>query len=259
MTGTATRVAWQLSYELDGITARGEFLRAAAESVGILLPADSLGWIAVRTRSGEAEVYGRGNATRPEVVAALARVASSHPMLRSYRDCPWDMTPRRMSDLIAPPAWRSHPVYAEAIPLLGDEHQHQATINVTPFRNGSWSGWSFLRARRDFTDDEMATAVLLQPVLMALNHASARAFGGAPLAPVPPQQAEAAGRIALTPRETRVLELLATGLTADAIGHICRISPRTVRKHLENIYAKLGCHDRLMAVRRAADLGLIWP
>jgi DNA-binding CsgD family transcriptional regulator len=34
----------------------------------------------------------------------------------------------------------------------------------------------------------------------------------------------------LTPREARVLELLAADLTADAIGHTCRISPRTVRK-----------------------------
>ncbi len=53
-----------------------------------------------------------------------------------------------------------------------------------------------------------------------------------------------------------MLELLAAGLTATAIGHACRISPRTVRKHLQNIYAKLGCHDRLMAVRRATELGL---
>jgi len=63
-------------------------------------------------------------------------------------------------------------------------------------------------------------------------------------------------RIGLTPRETRVLELLAAGLKATAIGHVCRISPRTVRKHLENIYAKSDCHDRLIAVRRAAELGL---
>ena len=61
----------------------------------------------------------------------------------------------------------------------------------------------------------------------------------------------------MTPREARVLELLAAGLTATAIGHACRISPRTVRKYLENIYAKLSCHDRLLAVRRARELGLV--
>ena len=261
MTGTDSHVALRLSYELDGITARAEFLCATAESVGGLLPADSLGWMAVHTRSGEAEAYGTGAAVRPEVIAAFARVAGSHPMLQSYQDCPWDITPRRMSDLMPLREWRSHPVYAEALTLLGTEHQHQATINVTPFRDGSCSGWAFMRAGRDFTDGEMVTAVRLQPVLMALNQATVRAFGRTDpgLGPPASRRAEAGERAGLTPRETRVLELLATGLTADAIGHLCRISPRTVRKHLENIYAKLGCHDRLMAVRRAAELNLIEP
>lgn len=259
MTGTDTRVALRLSYELDGITVRGDFLRAAAESVGTLLPADSLGWTAVHTRPGEAEAYGTGDAARPEVISALARVAGSHPMLQSYQDCPWDMTPRRMSDLIEPRTWRSHPVYAEALTLLGDEHRHQATINVAPFRGGSWSGWSFLRAGHDFTDEEMVTAARLQPVLIALDHATVRAFGHADpgLEPQARRRAEAVDRVGLTPRESHVLKLLATGLTANAIGGVCRISPRTVRKHLENIYAKLGCHDRLVAVRRAAELGLV--
>ena len=40
----------------------------------------------------------------------------------------------------------------------------------------------------------------------------------------------------LTPREARVLELLAAGLAATAIGHARRISPRTVRKHLERAW-----------------------
>jgi DNA-binding NarL/FixJ family response regulator len=61
---------------------------------------------------------------------------------------------------------------------------------------------------------------------------------------------EAAG---LTAREVHILELLAAGLTADAIGRHCGISPRTVGKHLENIYAKLGCHDRLTAVLRVLE------
>ena len=81
----------------------------------------------------------------------------------------------------------------------------------------------------------MATAALLQPVLIALNHASVCAFGSADRSRSAPQQAETAARLGLTPRETRILALLATGLTADTIGHVCRISPRTVRKHLKNI------------------------
>jgi DNA-binding CsgD family transcriptional regulator len=178
-------------------------------------------------------------------------------MWLSYRDRADDIAPRRMSDLIAPRAWRSHPVYSEVFKPLGVVHQ--VTVMVAPLQGGSWAGWGFGRSGRDFTDDELATAARLQPVLIVLNHASIRTFAsaGSDARTSAGERAEAVDRIGLTPREVRVLELLAVGLTADAIGHACRISPRTVRKHLENIYAKLNCHDRLMAVRRAADLGLI--
>ena len=47
------------------------------------------------------------------------------------------------------------------------------------------------------------------------------------------------------------------GLTATAIGHRLRISARTVRKHLEHVYAKTGQHDRLMAVGYVRRLGLL--
>lgn len=70
-------------------------------------------------------------------------------------------------------------------------------------------------------------------------------------------QSEARDRVGLTAREGDILDLLAGGLTATAIAHVCRISPATVRKHLQNIYAKIGCSDRLLAVERARRLGLL--
>ena len=61
----------------------------------------------------------------------------------------------------------------------------------------------------------------------------------------------------LTAREAEVLHHVGAGLTADAVAHLLRISTRTVCKHLENVYRKLGCHDRLVAVQRARALGLL--
>lgn len=60
-------------------------------------------------------------------------------------------------------------------------------------------------------------------------------------------------------REREVLALLATGAKAARIARQLRISDRTVHKHLENVYAKLGVHDRLAAVLRALDHGLLPP
>ena len=54
-----------------------------------------------------------------------------------------------------------------------------------------------------------------------------------------------------------MLGYLADGLTAEAIARRMSTKSTTVRKHLQNIYAKLGTSDRLGAVIRGRDLGLL--
>ncbi len=54
-----------------------------------------------------------------------------------------------------------------------------------------------------------------------------------------------------------MLLLLSQGLTAAAIGRRLAISHRTVHKHLEHVYAKLGTADRLTTVLRAQHAGLL--
>jgi DNA-binding NarL/FixJ family response regulator len=53
-----------------------------------------------------------------------------------------------------------------------------------------------------------------------------------------------------TAREREILEHLAAGLTNAQIGERLRISPGTVRKHLENVYAKVGVTNRTAAAAR---------
>ena len=45
--------------------------------------------------------------------------------------------------------------------------------------------------------------------------------------------------------------------TAEAIARALGMSPRTVHKHLQRLYAALDVHDRLGAVDRARALGLL--
>jgi DNA-binding CsgD family transcriptional regulator len=54
----------------------------------------------------------------------------------------------------------------------------------------------------------------------------------------------------LSPRELEVLELVAAGLTNQAISEQLYLSVRTVERHLSNIYAKLGVSGK--AARAAA-------
>ncbi|QNE35828.1 response regulator transcription factor [Leifsonia shinshuensis] len=61
----------------------------------------------------------------------------------------------------------------------------------------------------------------------------------------------------LTAREVQVIRYLTTGMTAFAIGSRLGISASTVRKHLEHAYGKLQCHDKVSAINRAREGGLI--
>jgi DNA-binding NarL/FixJ family response regulator len=65
------------------------------------------------------------------------------------------------------------------------------------------------------------------------------------------------GEIKLTTRETDVLEQLSTGLKYEQIAANLVISAGTVRKHIENIYAKLQVCNKLEAVRKARENRLI--
>jgi DNA-binding NarL/FixJ family response regulator len=56
----------------------------------------------------------------------------------------------------------------------------------------------------------------------------------------------------LTTRENEILELVAAGLTNAAIAERLWISPGTVKKHLDNVYAKLGVANRTAAAARIA-------
>jgi DNA-binding CsgD family transcriptional regulator len=102
---------------------------------------------------------------------------------------------------------------------------------------------------------EMALAERIWRVLVGLER-QARAYAAA-LRNASPAGREVASAIRLTPRERSVLGLLAEGLTAGAIARRLDIAERTVHKHLERCYSKLGVADRLTAVLAAQRLGLV--
>lgn len=108
-----------------------------------------------------------------------------------------------------------------------------------------------------------------EPIEAWLNH-RARRFGGNGSLPEPdvPLRIERNGsrlvvrRIGhtlllreedtlLTRREREIVDLLADGMSNGEIAIALTIAPMTVRKHLENIYRKLGVHTRTAAVARA--------
>ena len=61
----------------------------------------------------------------------------------------------------------------------------------------------------------------------------------------------------LTDRELEVLRLVSIGQSNEAIAETLVISIETVKKHLKNIYGKLGVHSRVEATNRARETGLL--
>ena len=64
-------------------------------------------------------------------------------------------------------------------------------------------------------------------------------------------------QVSLTKREVDVLEQTSKGLNYHQIAENLFISPKTVRKHTENIYQKLQVHSKLEAVQKAVKNRII--
>ncbi|MCL2534752.1 MAG: LuxR C-terminal-related transcriptional regulator [Nocardiaceae bacterium] len=77
---------------------------------------------------------------------------------------------------------------------------------------------------------------------LGLDGVTARALGERPLEESPASVPD--GATALTPRETEIAELVATGMTNKAIAEQLVISQRTVEGHVEHIREKLGFSSR---------------
>ncbi len=61
----------------------------------------------------------------------------------------------------------------------------------------------------------------------------------------------------LTAREIEILDYIAAGKSYTVIAEALFISPKTVRKHIENIYKKLQVHNKVEAIQLAQRHGML--
>jgi LuxR family transcriptional regulator, maltose regulon positive regulatory protein len=111
---------------------------------------------------------------------------------------------------------------------------------------------------RTFADKGVALADLIEEAAPGhagpeYTHRLLEAFGRERMAS-PPVQALLEP---LSDREVEVLRLISTGLSNADAGRRLYIAPSTVKKHLENIYSKLGTRNRTQAIARARELGVL--
>lgn len=184
---------------------------------------------------------------RDELIEWTAtRAAREHPLLRFYLQ-----TGRRVPlQIVDVPERIAGPRIAGGWSEIGRDvgAAHQLSL---PLRLGPGRHRAFVLGRPDvFGAQEMELAHLLWRLLTALDRQRATLTRAGP-------EPDVAAALRLTPRQEAVLALLADGHTAAAIGRRLLIAERTVHKHLEHLYARLGVTDRLAAVLRARDVGLL--
>jgi DNA-binding CsgD family transcriptional regulator len=135
----------------------------------------------------------------------------------------------RTSDFYSDRRWHSTGMYSECLHPAGVE---QEMIMPLPAPPGVARRLVFFRPPGSrFSDAERDAAVLLQPHVAEALRAHGR---------------REAARL-LTERQLQLLRLSAVGYDNNAIARQLRISPATVRKHLENVYARLNVTSRTAA------------
>lgn len=195
--------------------------------------------------ASSASIVDRGDGrSDPAFARDITRTAGDNPAVESYLGRPWDLAPRRMSDVRADADWLRTASYNEVFRARGGRYQLSLVCRLDVGRSAG-EGWIVTRSSFDFTDDDVELAAVLLPLLVYADGVGVP--GAEPgRGPQPP----------LTRTEVEVLRLLAKGLTARAIGSRRGVSPQTVRKHLEHIFAKFDVHDRLEVTLLADALGL---
>jgi DNA-binding CsgD family transcriptional regulator len=177
-----------------------------------------------------------GSISRREI-EVFDRHFYEHPLVREHGRNLRAVT-RRIEELMPESEFRRTPLYNDYYRVIRIDHVMAVPIHVD---RRFLVSFVLNRRRRGFSDRDRARLEIIRPHLGSLYRLSV-----------------AAGRVpdtdmaeSLTPREQDVLRWLAAGKTDRDIAAILEISPRTVHKHLQHVYEKLGVETRTAAVMRA--------
>lgn len=188
----------------------------------------------------------------PELRLRWAWHAHENPLL-VHHQATHDGRAYRFSDVIATDELHELPLYREVYEPMGVEHQLAFTL---PCDSDRVLAIALSRGGQDYSDEERdfvneARPFLIQAYLNAIAYETLRSErAGIAAAPDTPTLVGAG----LTAREAEVVRLLALGRSNQHIAAELAISDRTVGKHLEHCFRKLGVADRSSAAARAWEL-----
>ncbi|MFC5626735.1 response regulator transcription factor [Algoriphagus winogradskyi] len=149
----------------------------------------------------------------------------------------------------------------EAVAQVSQKYPQIKTIMLTVFDDDEHIFKAIQAGANGYFLKEVDPKTLMQGIIDTLEGGAAMtpsvAMKALKLLRNPPDFSEPVEEIKLTPREIEILEQTSKGLNYNQIGENLFISPKTVRKHTENIYQKLQVHSKLEAVQKAVKNRII--
>ena len=238
-----------------------DFARAAVRAVSRLVDADTTSY----NEQDMAEQRPVWYVTEPRVIESHAPVEyrqhmKEHPTFTAHRDGHMGVgSVVAVSDLVSARVFQGLPLYRE---YYRDRAVQDQLVGLVSSRAGRATSLVFSRSRRGFSARERAVVDLLLPHLRQAARTRDR-LRRAVATPLPSAAAvpDNLDWDSLSGRERDVVALVAAGASDQHIARALAISPRTVGKHLENVYRKLGTPGRttLLAAlaRRDARQGAV--
>jgi DNA-binding CsgD family transcriptional regulator len=228
-----------------------EFRSTILASLPRLIPCEINGYneVDTRTRTDRYWLSPADAADFPDSVAIFNQHIGEHPLI-SYHAGAGSRSRAaavvRISDLLSRRRFHRLGLYCEFFRRIGIEHQMACAL---PRRGPMIIGIALNRRGRDFTERERALLEYVRPHL-ALAYERAELVAELRQAAAPASTHRRLAESGLSNREIQVLALVGSGKSNPEAGLILGISARTVQKHLEHVFGKLGVNSRTAAAAR---------
>ncbi len=244
----------QLVYRINRCRNYEEFSKTVLEQIRTIIPFTQ-GMIFKASRVNQKIVLSQANAVpkRPEEYLLLDKYMNGNyePKWLNYLNSPWSCV-FRYFDILPDKSWEGMPLYHE---ILQPQELYYSIYMTYVHRDQALGAIAIWRKKseQDFTERELYILEMLK------IHIELKFFYLANFVFVPVQQADSSKRTpigefseahCLTKREFEIVQLLNNGKSPTDICGLLYISDSTLRKHIHNIYQKVGVKNRVQLIQK---------
>jgi DNA-binding CsgD family transcriptional regulator len=226
-----------------------EFRVGAIALVRELVPCESVSYNEVKPGMDAIVVADPADWLTTESLEVFGRLAVENPLIAHYMRT-GDGRPMRFSDFLSRRRLHRLALYDELYGQMNVEHQ---IAFVLPSQPGEVVGIALNRERHDFSHEEAAMLDLLRAPLRACYERLLERERLMSLLAAYELREDVATRmtaLGLSERQIEVMRGVLGGASNAEVGVSLQISRRTVEKHLQSIYVRLGVTSRTQAIGR---------